>query len=66
MVCQGLSYVGGTYRVIGELPKAIEFTFKGLQVAEENDFPHETSRCMNLVAIIFMALDDYKQAREFL
>lgn len=45
--------LGIANRLIGDLPKGFDLVFKGLQIAEENNFPYETARCLNLLGFFF-------------
>ena len=54
--------LGSTNRVLGDLPKGLNLTYKGLLIAEENHYANETARCLNLIAVINRDLKDGKKA----
>ena len=59
--------LGSVNRLIGDLPKGFDLTFKGLQIAEENNFPFEAAISLNLLSVFFAAnLGDNLKAMDYL
>jgi two-component system NtrC family sensor kinase len=59
--------LGNANRLIGNLPKGLDLIFKGLQIAEENNFTYEAARCYNLLGVIFAAnLGDNLKGSDYL
>lgn len=54
--------LGSTYRVIGELPKALTLMYNSLQITEENHFYFESARCLNLLGVLFLDLNEKLKA----
>ena len=61
-----LNRLGITYRIIGDLPKAIDLILKGLKIAEDNHFQLESARCLNSLGLLHTDLEDYKKAKFYL
>ena len=54
------------FRVLGDVGKAMEAAFKGLQIAEEKKDGHNTAHCLNQLGTIYMiSLQDYSKAIQF-
>ena len=47
--------LGAANSLIGDLPKGFDLVFKGLQIAQENNFHYELTRCYNLLGFFFSA-----------
>jgi two-component system NtrC family sensor kinase len=58
--------LGSTYRVIGDLPKALSLVYNGLQIAEENHFYYESARCQNNLGVLFLDLNDNLKSTDYL
>jgi len=57
-----LAYV---HREIGELPKALDLTFKALKIGEENQYLDILSSCNTMIGIIYFDLNDYSKSISF-
>ncbi len=56
--------LGSCNRIIGDIPKTLNLVFKALQIAEDNNFRYELSRCYNLLGVFFTVnLGDEPQGR---
>ncbi len=54
------------FRVLGDVGKAMEAAFKGLQIAEEKKDSHNTAHCLNQLGTIYMiSLQDYSKAIQY-
>ena len=54
------------FRVLGDVGKAMEAAFKGLQIAEEKKDGHNTAHCLNQLGTIYMiSLQDYSKAIQY-
>lgn len=59
--------LGAANSSVGNLPKGFDLTFKGLQIAEENNFPFEAARCYNILGLLFGSnLGDELKGRDYL
>jgi two-component system, NtrC family, sensor kinase len=59
--------LGNANRLIGNLPKGFDLIFRGLQIAEENNFYYEAGRCYNLLGVVFAAnLGDNLKGNDYL
>ena len=50
-----LRELGFTYRVLGEIPKALAYEFKALHLAETKGYQLEIAWCLNALGVIFNA-----------
>jgi two-component system, NtrC family, sensor kinase len=57
-----LHSLGVLYRIRGEEPKSLDALFKGLQIAESNQYPFELARCLNSIGVIYDEFEDYPRA----
>ncbi len=57
-----LQALGVAYRTLGDYPKALDFTFKGLQIAENNRLIEPTISCLNGIALVYEKLKDYSKS----
>jgi signal transduction histidine kinase len=61
-----LSNTGITMAQLGNLPKALEMTFKTLQIAKTNKLEHLTGSALTTIGYIFIVLKDYPKALYYL
>ena len=54
--------IGITYRILGDIPKSLETLFKGLQIAEDKQYPYETIRSLFIIGTLYFDLKDYSKA----
>ena len=54
--------LGINYRILGDIPKSLETLFKGLQIAEDKQYPYETMRCLSVIGTLYYDLKDYSKA----
>ena len=54
--------IGITYRILGDIPKSLEIVFKGLHIAEDNQYAYETIRCLIVIGGLYDDLKDYSKA----
>ena len=60
---KALNELGFMLRILGDIPKSLEYQYKGLQIAEKNHYPIERASCLRGVGIVYMhELDDYPKA----
>ena len=53
------------YRILGEEPRSLELLYKGLQIAQDNQYPVELERCLNSIGLIYFAFYDGSTAISF-
>jgi two-component system, NtrC family, sensor kinase len=53
------------HREIGELPKALDLTFKALKIGEENQYLDILASCNTMIGIIYFDLNDYSKSISF-
>jgi two-component system, NtrC family, sensor kinase len=61
-----LHSLGQLYRIRGEEPKSLDVLFKGLQIAESNQYPFELARCLNSIGVLYSEFEDYPRAISYL
>ncbi len=54
--------LGNCFRLKGDFPKALEFLFKGLQIAEKEHYLEEVGNCFNSISIVYSQLNDFPDA----
>ncbi|MEO6548971.1 MAG: ATP-binding protein [Ferruginibacter sp.] len=54
-----LCYLGITYTRCGDIPKALQLEFDGLQLAKENNLQQEEALCLYAIAKSYYFLNDY-------
>jgi two-component system, NtrC family, sensor kinase len=57
-----LRNLGAGLETNGDMPKALESGFWGLEIAEQEHLPLETSMCLTLIGNVFWDLNDYPNA----
>ena len=62
---RSLKNLGSAFETYGDMPKALELGFQGLQIAEQKELPLETSMCLTLIGNIFWDLNDFSKAINF-
>ncbi|HOY16673.1 MAG TPA: ATP-binding protein [Haliscomenobacter sp.] len=61
-----LNYVGNIFRTLGDLPKSLDYHFKGLKIAEKNNYSLEAARCLVGIGLIYKDLKDYSRAINYI
>jgi tetratricopeptide (TPR) repeat protein len=61
-----LSFMSITLGQVGNLPKALEMSFKALQIAKSNNLEGVTSPTLNAIGEIYIVLKDYPKALNYL
>ena len=57
--------IGITYRILGDIPKSLEISFKGLQIAEDKQYAYETIRSLLVIGTLYYDLKDYSKALSY-
>ncbi len=60
-----LSNLTRVFRILGDIPKALNTEFQALQVAEDNNHFFEKTECLGHLGALYMDLQDYPKARKY-
>ena len=59
---RALHVLGGIHRILGDESESLEMLYKGLQIAEDNYYPFELSRCLNSIGVLYYEFGDYSKS----